>query len=305
MWRWMITGACAALALGLAALAIWQDGAGWRIPQERIYPSAKQMRAEESALCLGTDELDGVKLGAKPDQPIITCSHDRGAQQDIYVWGDSHARHLLGGLVAAFPAHNIHILYFTSCLAQSGSAGYVYTYEGREALAQGCLDRNARARSFFTEQAAPSAVILHQFFGYEGQFSPQWYAATDALIALLEGAGHRVVFLGGVPRPEIALGDCLAVPRLIPAAQLQRRCVGDEKEIQAVVTRNAELAERFAPQFLDVSDFFCDAAGRCRATEGSTLLFRDARHLTVEGARQMLLYLREELGRRLGIADGS
>lgn len=300
MMRWMLTLGPAILALALGALIVVQQGAPWRIPPERVYPSAKAMRADESALCGGTDVLDGVNLGNKPDQPIITCTHDIGSEKNLYVWGDSHGRHLLAGLIEGFPGHNIHILYFTSCLAQSGTAGYVYTYEGREALAQGCLDRNARARAFF-KQAAPSAVILHQYFEYEGQFSDAWFAATDEIIAMLEASGHRVAFIGGVAFPEIAMGPCLAVPPLISDARLSQRCVGQEQPAKRIQERNEQLAERFADHFVPVNDFFCSREGQCRTTDGSTLLFRDARHLTLQGARMLIAHIRPRLSQLLGL----
>ncbi|MDB9707891.1 SGNH hydrolase domain-containing protein [Planktotalea frisia] len=298
MMRWFITLGAAILALTLGGFIVVQEGAPWRVLSERIYPTAKEMRAQESALCQGTDVRDGVTLGGKANQPIITCSHDIGAQESLYVWGDSHGRHLLAGLIDSFPEHNIHILYFTSCLAQSGSAGYVYTYEGRDAFERDCLDRNARARAFF-EQLKPSAVLLHQYFEYEGQFSDAWFAATDEIIAGLEASGHRVAFIGGVIMPGVALGSCLAVPALISDVQLSRRCLGIPEPADRILARNDNLAQRFADHFVNVNDFFCPKSGPCLTTDGSTLLFRDKHHLTLEGSRMMIQAIRPRLSQLL------
>lgn len=300
MTRYILTYASALLALLLGVLIIVQEGAAWRIPAERFYPSSKEMRAAESALCLGTDMDGDTQLGSKPGEQLITCSHDRGAETDLYVWGDSHARHLLAGLVAAYPQTNIHIIYYTSCLSESGSGAYVYTYEGRTALAEGCVARNRQARAFFA-QAAPSRIILHQYFGYEGQFSPEWYEAAAELVGDLTDKGHRVAFMGGVARPGLALGDCLAVPAVIPSAQVQRRCTGQKELSDMVLRRNAELAQRWEDRFVDTSDFFCPDLSECFVTAGQVLLFRDAHHLTTEGARRMIGHVKPRLSALLDL----
>lgn len=300
MNRVLVTVGSTIFTLTLALLIIWQKGADWRIPADRLYPTAKEMRAMESALCKGSDKLHGVRLGSAPGDPIITCSHNVGSEQNIYVWGDSHARHLLAGLISSYPDHNIHILYYTSCPAQSGSNGFVSNFEGREALKQGCVERNAKAKALFAE-AKPTAIILHQLFGYDGQFSPEWYAATEEIIELLEGAGHRVAFLGGVPRPGVAMADCVAVPAIISDAQLARRCKGNPTLSHTIVSRNTELSKRFPKNFVDLNGFFCTSPKSCYASRGTTLLFRDKHHLTVWGARMLLSHVQPRLSAVLNL----
>lgn len=302
MQRAAITFGCAASAGLLGLLLIWQDGAKWRIPDGRLYLSPAEMRAEESSLCQGTDVIDGVDLGGQAGQPILTCSHNINADQDIYVWGDSHARHLLPGLVEAFPDQNIHILYFTSCMAQSGVGDFIHDYQGRSALREACVDRNRGAIAYF-QNLSPTSVILHQYFGYEGQFSSQWYSATEELFETLESRGHRVAFIGGVPRPGVSVAECVAVTALFTNGFIEGRCAVNSELAMQVTGWNAEVAVHLSRHFIDVSPVFCSNEFDCRATDGSTLLYRDTHHLTVYGSRQLIRSIGAELSQLINIAQ--
>jgi len=35
---------------------------------------------------------------------LVTCQNDRGSSNDIIIWGDSHARHLVSGCSGLYPA---------------------------------------------------------------------------------------------------------------------------------------------------------------------------------------------------------
>ena len=258
------------------------------------------MRDLESALCQGTHLKGGVPLGGKAGDPIITCSHDIKSDKNIYVWGDSHARHLLAGLIDTYPAYNIHILYFSSCLSQSGFGGFIYAYEGRTALKEACIDRNRRALEFFQTQGSTS-IILHQYFGYEGQFSEAWYDATQKIIDTLALHGHRVAFLGGVPQPGVSLIECLAVPATITIWMNERRCRGNPVLAQRIVHWNKDLSARFPHNFVDISPVFCADSTYCSAIDGNTLIYRDKHHLTFYGAKKMIQAVEYRLSKLLGI----
>ena len=300
MNRYVLCLGCAVFALLLSGLIVWQDGASWRVPADRLYPSSDDLRDVESAFCGDTHILDGVELGKKAGQPIITCSHDRGSDESIYVWGDSHARHLLPGLVATFPNQNVHILYFTSCLSQSGIGGFVYEYEGRTALRDACIDRNQRAMRFFLSQA-PSPIIIHQYFGYEGQFSEEWYRSTEHIVQRLTAHGSRVSFIGGVPRPDVFLAECIAVPSTIPDWLISKRCKGDRKIQSRVFERNETLEATLSEYFTNPNDVLCINEDACPAVERSQLIYRDKHHLTVFGSRKLIDGVKGEISKSLGI----
>lgn len=297
--RFVVLG-CMVLALTLSAVVIWQDGAEWRVSEARRYPSSSDYRDLESAFCGDTHIRDGVKLGGKPDQPIITCAHERQSDRDLYVWGDSHARHLVPGLVETFPDHNIHILYFTSCPSQSGIGDFVYEYEGRTALRDACIDRNERAMAFFLDND-PAPIILHQFFGYDGQFSEEWFDSTRTIIATLTEHGNNLAFVGAVPRPDVHLAECLAVPGTIPDSILLRRCSGDETIQREMFRLNDDVAEKMPGNFINPNVVLCPTGGTCPTIEEDGLIYRDKHHLTPYGSRKLIAGIEAPLSEMLSI----
>lgn len=280
----------------LAALSISSEGLPSRISEDRLHPSPSEFRAEENRLCGGVE----ARFGGDPGDPLLTCSYDIGAPESIYVWGDSHARHLISGLVARYPAHNIQIFYFTSCPSQSGLSDYVYDYEGRAALQDACVARNKAAIDFFAS-AAPTAVILHQYFGYAGQFTQEWYTATSTLMQELTQYGHSVVFIGGVVQPKSVLSECLAVPAFFSDKMLEARCKASEESYLQISNWNSNVAARFPDHFLDVTSVFCADGFPCASKTGPQLLFRDDHHLSIAGSRFLINALAPTLNQKLGL----
>ena len=262
------------------------SGSDWRVPHDRRHDGAVVMRDQESAFC---DE------GPVSETDLITCRREVSPEADtIYVWGDSHARHLIGGLAHVFPNHNIRILYFTSCLAHSGIGSYLYVYEGRRQLADDCVARNRAALQMFADHS-PTAVILHQYFGYEGQFSEEWFTTNDILMSELRGAGHAALFLGGVPQPGPGFADCRAVPALISDRMLDRRCAPDADLGARIEEQNQVLATRLGDTFIAPDQAFCPGDGLCQAINNGMLLFRDSHHLSVAGAERLLTLYRDQI----------
>lgn len=300
MSRYTITFSCTLLVVALSVLIVWQEGFDWRIPERRFYPSSSELRFMESEFCNKTNILDDVELGSGANEPIITCSHDRQSDKSIYVWGDSHARHLLPGLVANFPTHNIHILYFTSCLAQSGIGAFVYEYEGRTALRNACLDRNRRAMRFFKKEKS-NPIILHQYSGYEGQYSEEWYASTRKVIEELTAHENKIAFIGAVPRPAVSLAECISVPNILPDWLLSKRCKGDPKKQREIFILNAKLENNFSDNFINPNGVLCANESNCLVIEGSNLIYRDKHHLTIFGSKKLINGIKDELSQMLEI----
>jgi hypothetical protein len=276
--------------LCLVALILLQDGATWRLPEDRQYPDSTALREAESDYC-----DDAPAAGTDPLGELVTCRREISAEAPtIYVWGDSHARHLIAGLAEVYGTHNIRILYLSSCMAQSGFADYRYDYEGRSAMAADCVARNLDAMARF-EALPPTLIILQQYYGYEATLSDQWLAATDVVLDRLRASGHRLALFGAPPEPGPGFADCFPVPALIPDDVLDERCSLDRAAAGRVAEVNRLLSERFGAVFVDASGPFCGADGVCRGREGDVLLFRDTHHLTTEGARRLIAANAERL----------
>lgn len=285
-----------AAVIGLSGGLIHQEGAAWRIPEERQRLDPDALRHLETDFC---DAAVRPEVRGTEEVPLVTCARDVSAEAPgLYVWGDSHARHLVGGLATVYPDHNIRILYFTSCLAQSGLGPFFYTYEGRAQLANDCRARNQAALAFF-EAHAPTTVILHQYFGYEGQFSEAWFEATTLLADQLRSMGHQIVFVGGVVQPGEDFVTCYSVPGTLSDDVLEQRCQIDQALSQRIVSQNNILEERFPDIFINPNGAFCKLDGVCAGLDGDTLLFRDRHHLSIDGSVHLVRHIADELERAL------
>lgn len=284
-------------SFGLIELALKTDGGTFRIPAARQWATPTQMREMESAYCAGTDLDAGEQLGGKAGEPLITCERS-GRGSHVYVWGDSHARHLLPGVAEAFPDATVDILYFTSCLPQSGIGDYVYDFEGRKVLADGCVARNRQALAMF-EAMAPTTIILSQYAGYGGDDSDVFINASRVLIDRLEAAGHSVTWLGAVPYPDRDLGECSAVPATISNARLGQRCKGSKVAFEAIAKRNTERTHRFPDVYVDITSQFCPDGtySSCEWVADGKPLFRDKHHMTVEKSISTVRAIRDRIGR--------
>ncbi len=275
---------------------LFTQGVEGRLPEDRRLNTPAKWREIETSYC--NDIL--VDGEVEPDQlinlPLVTCSRASSNPATIYALGDSHARHLVPGLSEAFPDHTIAIMYFSSCIAQSGFEGFVYSYNERAIQANACVERNRRAMEFF-RTAAPSTIIIHQFSGYDGDNSPEWYAAAKYVIDTLTSYGHAVTWIGSVLRPNILVADCIAVPDIFSDEYLSERCVGDIDTISSICKKNQALSQDFPAVFINTNQFFCPNLDidKCSVIRDGIPLFRDKHHLTAEGSIAFIQSFKEQI----------
>ena len=291
----VILGAVTCLVLAVGTQK--SHGLKWRVPKDRIIKSSKEMRTEESAFCEIMNQ-DGRKLVEKIENQFVTCRANSGAGEKIFVFGDSHARHLVAGLAKHFPDNEINILYRSSCHAQSGINNYVYDYENRKSLANDCIARNKNALQYFENVAQTSTIIIHQYAGYGTDKTENFMMASEELIKRLGNAGHKIIWIGPVIRPGKLVADCAAMPYSFPSYFLDRRCSGNKTIAQDIFNYSTDLHHRFPGVFLNISKFFCPETQvelSCRMmTKDNKALFRDKHHLTVDGSIELISFLIQE-----------
>jgi len=275
------TKAGAIIAISLAVIV--GNGWEWRIPESRRALAPAVLRDIETSYCSG--QLHPVDL--------VTCAVDRGAKSDVFVWGDSHARHLVAGLAAGMPDRNIKVLYLSSCLPQSGLFGFHYDYEGRTALAAKCVERNERAFAYLLD-SPPATIFIQSYVDIGRAHDRAFIDATNSIVTALSSKGHKVKILSDVIRPGKVLADCHAVPLLYSDERLTSRCVGEQVGAKALVAENQLLETALPPGvFVNLDDFFC-RSGKCVAFQNGKPLFRDDHHLTVFGSEQLIRYAQEK-----------
>ncbi len=253
----------------------------WRVPSDRLLRTASMWRQiERRSYCS--------KFSPEMDKAIFSCQNFRNKKKDLFIWGDSHARHLVAGFSEAFPDYNIYVLYQSGCPAQSGFG--TYKKEFGNAQKQDCINRNVKAMDYFISRPGSNVIITGSKVG-----SPSSIAkSTNEMIGKLNAAGAKSVMLGDFIRTGTPLVDCMSVPSyLIDDKFISRRCVGLESVQREELEYNAKLKE-LVPDFVPVDDKQC-SAGKCLSIYDGELLFYDDHHLNVPGSIYFVGLIKDRL----------
>jgi peptidoglycan/LPS O-acetylase OafA/YrhL len=266
-------GAVLAATSGLAALG---GGWAWRIPADRLTESDQFL---ENRYCH--------RFNPDLDKSLFTCQNYRKKDKDLFVWGDSHARHLSPGLAAAYRDYNIYILHDAGCIPVSGFDGFEYDV-GSDVASSECAERNRKALKFFTSGKAKYNVILTS----AKRETPELVAKIAVpLLDDLKAAGNTALMLGDFIRPGWNLVDCSTTPSfLVSDAWRKARCTGVPAVSRTEMNYNNRLG-RLVPGFVSINDLQCPD-GECQFFDNGRILFRDDDHLNDRGSVLMLSRLK-------------
>ncbi|MEL7273258.1 MAG: acyltransferase family protein [Pseudomonadota bacterium] len=289
--RFALRAAVAAIPLvGLSAAAVTTDGLGFRIPQERVSLSNDELRrATRNRFCKNFAPA-GTFAGDNPD--LVTCQNYRGKNNDIYIWGDSHAFHLAAGFARHYPAYNIHVIYRTGCVPHSGFGGFVRKFTGSAEQTRACKAHNKATYEKLMAQNPTNLIITSAKRSSPRHIAP----AIRDMVDPLREQGHRVNVVADFIRPGRSLIRCRAIPAyVIDDKELDRRCDGVTAASLKELRYNRHLA-RLVPDLVPVNDLQC-AHGGCKFYHRGEVLYRDAHHLNEIGS----IYFVRKLKPRLDI----
>ena len=275
--RFAMAAAACGIAVAVPSFAAWNsEGMTWRVPSDRLVAQTNdEIRREVNARYCSSPAPKGTFAAAYAD--IVTCQNYRGSKHDIYIWGDSHALHLVPGMSEIYDRYNVHVAYMNGCVPQSGFAGYLRDYGS--AKTQECARRN-RAFLDALKDAPPAHVIVTSAKRGKAETMAR---ATREIVAALGTTDHSVKVLADFIRPGKSLIDCVNVPDwLITDMDIENRCTGSRSAASREMAFNQALA-KLVPNVIPINDLQCPG-GVCKFFHRGRLLYRDSHHLNVEGS---------------------
>ncbi len=242
-------------------------------------------------------------LNENCDGKVATLSSCKtGEAPVVAVWGDSHARHLVDGILASNPDVSLIQLVRPSCPPDANPPS---TSGSSEVLA--CRDFNRRVKEWLANQTTITHVVLGmRLSSHASKFNsvPEEASAfsreVDERAELMRTAdwirrqGMKPVLFTSPPTTGAALGRCIYRTRLY-GGKLEKCSM----PLDDVIRSRAASIEFY--RFLDANmkvvwleNGLCDQT-TCHATVGDVYLYADSNHLTSEGSRY--------LGKKMGFYD--
>jgi SGNH domain (fused to AT3 domains) len=126
-------------------------------------------------------------------------------------------------------------------------------------------------------------------------YDPAWIDGLTRLVRQLRGTGAKVLVLGPIPDPKLVVPVCLSGHLDDATACSQPRSTAVN---QAGIVAETAATKAAGGQYADLTDLFC-TTDRCPVIIGSTLVYLDWSHVTVEYCRVLAPIIGALAGRAL------
>lgn len=284
-----VVAALGLMALTLALKATYKDA--------ELY---KQIRRANVGLAEVCEQNDDYKA-------FEQCQ--TGGKPEILVWGDSHAMHLVPGVVAVAGERGVLQATRSACAPVMGLSFYNYPKKTRE-WGESCLRFNDQVLEKLKQTPSIKLVILSGAFGGIGDITNAGLErdaggaivpatlSTDLTVRHMQetvrqirALGRRVILLSSPPRSDFNIGSCLE-RQLTHKLSLgpNRECKVPMTPSRALPPETDELYLRFPQEAkLDVihlADGLCDKDG-CKIQLNGKWIYRDVGHLAYEGSEEI------------------
>ena len=210
-----------------------------------------------------------------------------GASKKIVLFGDSHAAQWMPTLEKMAREKNFELISLTKSACPGPAVVKVNTGEYKNS---DCSAWRAYAYKRITS-IQPVAVIVAgmQHFdmpsGYPDRAS-WWREGQRKTLAALRGSSPHIIYLSDTPHPNRDIPSCIAAGKI-------ERCNGSERSTPIYTS---------GYQQINPTPWLCTRT--CPGVIGSTVVYRDASHLTVAMARSLSVELEKALT-RLGVFSTS
>jgi len=303
-WPWpaVFQKAGIAMAATVACAAILVLGNG--LPQ-RFSPQVRAILAEASdheshmSECFGLT-ADDVRKGR-------LCPIGAKVQEASFIlWGDSHADALIpavqsvarrqgrGGLFAGTdscpPLLGVKRADTSKCAAFNDAVAKIATSKSiKEVILEARWAKNAEGTSF--GQEPPDRVRIFDDLS-EGRTEDEtravFYRGLERTVRALTGAGKKVVLVASVPEVGFPVPAYLARAQMTnPSTRLTTRAGAYRERQKFVLWAFAQMRKRFGAQVVYPDRVLCSLSA-CRVALNGRPLYRDAHHLSVFGANQLV-----------------
>lgn len=243
-----------------------------RVPERRKTLSNAEWRGLDSKL------FCQLPIEGLPSQ-LFHCQLNRNATQTIIIWGDSHARHLIGGFAQNFPEFNIALSNTSACAHQSGFGNYIRDVGLRT---QPCIEHNRRVLNWL--QSSPEKFTV--FLSSAKRDRPERMSSiNNEIISLLRSVGHDAWVLGDYIRPGRPLATCRSVPDFLISDERTTRVCQPDLSVVAAELKYASAMRKLNEYYVPLHDVQCPSVNRCRFTDFEfSTTFYDTHHLTYKGS---------------------